>query len=216
MALALELRRHDLVDVQEPVLLQPDLDERRLHPGQHVVDGAQVDVARDRAALRPLEVDLGDAVVLEHGDALLTDVDGDEELALRLGERRAARGLAAAALLRAFALAALRSPLWPCLLGSRLLFGLLRLGLGGLAGAPAPPATAATAPGLRGGRLSRLCDGGLRCGYGLGCFCGSGSLDRRLLLGRLSASKPAQAKSPSCARAAATPPGEAARSVRGK
>ena len=45
---------------------------------------------------------------------------------------------------------------------------------------------------------------------------GSGSLDRRLLLGRVPASKPAQAKSPSCARAAATPAREAARSVRGK
>ena len=44
----------------------------------------------DRAALGPLEVDLGDAVVLEHGDALLADVDRDEQLALRGRERGAA------------------------------------------------------------------------------------------------------------------------------
>ena len=60
-------------------------------PGQDVVDGAHVDVAGDRAALGALEVDLGDLVVLEHGDALLADVDRDEQLALRGGQRRAPR-----------------------------------------------------------------------------------------------------------------------------
>ena len=44
----------------------------------------------------PLEVDLGDPAVLEDGDALLGDVDRDEQLALRGRERRAARRLAAA------------------------------------------------------------------------------------------------------------------------
>ena len=51
----------------------------------------------DRAALGPLEIDLGDLVVLEHGDALLADVDRDDQLALRRRQRRAARRLAAAA-----------------------------------------------------------------------------------------------------------------------
>ena len=91
--LALELGHDDLVDVEEAVLLEPDLDERGLHPGQDVVDGAEVDVPGDRAALGPLEVDLGDAVVLDDGDALLADVDGDQELALR--GRAAARASAA-------------------------------------------------------------------------------------------------------------------------
>src|SRR5207237_1021632 len=59
--------------------------------GQDVVDGAEVDVPGDRPSIRPLEVDLGDAVVLEDGDALLADVDRDEELALRRRERRPAR-----------------------------------------------------------------------------------------------------------------------------
>ena len=51
--------------------------------------------------------------------------------------------------------------------------------------------------------------------YRFRCFCRSGSLAGRLLLG-LSGSKPAQEKSPSCARAAATPARTAARSVRGR
>ena len=87
----LELGPDDLVHVQEAVLLEPDLDERRLHAGEHVVDDAEVDVPGDRAPLGTLEVDLGDAVVLEDRDALLADVDGDEQLALRRGQRRALR-----------------------------------------------------------------------------------------------------------------------------
>src|SRR5207244_586329 len=77
--------------VEEAVLLEADLDERRLHPREHVVDRALVDVPGDRAALRALEVDLGDPVVLDHGDAALADVDRDDELALRLRPRRPAR-----------------------------------------------------------------------------------------------------------------------------
>ena len=85
---ALELGADDLVDVEEAVLLEPDLDERRLHPRQDVVDDALVDVARDRAPSRALEVDLGHDAVLEHGDRLLRDVDGDQKLALRFRQRR--------------------------------------------------------------------------------------------------------------------------------
>ena len=58
----LDARQHDLVDVQEAVLLEPEVDERRLEAGQDVVDLALVDVADDRAAAAALEVDLGDAV----------------------------------------------------------------------------------------------------------------------------------------------------------
>src|SRR5438105_12525 len=82
-----ELRADDLVDVEEAVLLEADLDERGLHARKHVVDLAEVDVAGDRAAVGPLEVDLGDLVVLEHGDTLLADVDGDDQLALCGRER---------------------------------------------------------------------------------------------------------------------------------
>ena len=94
-----DLRADDLVDVEEAVLLEADLDERRLHPRQDVVDLAEIDVARDRAVVRPLEIDLGGLAVLEHGDTLLADVDGDEQLALRGRERGAALRLTAAALL---------------------------------------------------------------------------------------------------------------------
>ncbi len=58
----LDAGQHDLVDVQEAVLLEADVDERRLEPGQHVVDLALVDVADDRARAAALEVELSDAV----------------------------------------------------------------------------------------------------------------------------------------------------------
>src|SRR4029453_3616184 len=45
--LALELGNDDLVDIKEPVLLEPDVDEGRLHAREDVVDGALGDVARD-------------------------------------------------------------------------------------------------------------------------------------------------------------------------
>ena len=92
----LELGPDDLVDVEESVLLEADLDERGLHPGQDVVDDAEVDVPGDRASLRALEIDLGDTVVLEDRDSLLADVDGDDELALRGRQRRALRRCAPA------------------------------------------------------------------------------------------------------------------------
>ena len=95
VALALELRHDDLVDVEEAVLLEPDLDERCLHAGQDVVDDTEVDVPGDRAPLGPLEVDLGDAIVLDHGDALLADVDRDQQLALGGRQRCPPRRLAA-------------------------------------------------------------------------------------------------------------------------
>ena len=58
----LDARQHDLVDVQEPVLVEPDVDEGRLESGEDVVDAALVDVADDRAPTAALEVDLGYAV----------------------------------------------------------------------------------------------------------------------------------------------------------
>ena len=60
----LDAGEHDLVDVQEAVLVEPDVDEGGLEAGQDVVDAALVDVADDRAAATALEVDLGDAVAV--------------------------------------------------------------------------------------------------------------------------------------------------------
>ena len=65
----LDARQHDLVDVQEAVLVEADVDERGLEAGQDVVDLALVDVADDRARAAPLEVDLGGAVA--RGDVTL-------------------------------------------------------------------------------------------------------------------------------------------------
>src|SRR5439155_6464593 len=53
---------HDLIDVQKAVLLQADVDERRLQAGQHVVDLALVDVSDDRAPAAALYVQLSDPV----------------------------------------------------------------------------------------------------------------------------------------------------------
>ncbi len=58
----LDARQHDLVDVQEAVLLEADVDERGLQAGQDVVDLALVDVADDRASAAALYVELSDAI----------------------------------------------------------------------------------------------------------------------------------------------------------
>src|SRR5213079_29475 len=184
---ALELRADDLVDVEEAVLLEADLDERRLHAEQDVVDAAEVDVAGDRAALRPLEVDLRDLIVLEHRDTLLADVDRDDELALRLGQRCAALGLATAASLLAAALLPLRDRLAL----ARLALGLAGRGLarrrflvgrrrgrrsGRRGGLLAPAAAAATAASLG---LGGIGCGGRAVGCGRLDYVGLGpSLDR--------------------------------------
>ena len=62
---------HDLVDVQEAVSLEADVDESGLHTGQDVVDLALVDVADDRAAATPLDVELGDLPLVARGCLLV-------------------------------------------------------------------------------------------------------------------------------------------------
>ena len=116
--LPFELRDDDLVHVEEPVLLEPDLDEGRLHAREDVVDDALVDVARHGAVRGAAEVDLDDDAVLEHGDPLLGHLDRDEDLLLDLRKGRALRRLRAPAA---------RLRVLPVLL---LLPGLARLGLG--------------------------------------------------------------------------------------
>ena len=63
----LDAGQHDLVDVQEAVLVEADVDERGLEAGQDVVDLALVDVADDRAVAAALEVELRDAVARRWG-----------------------------------------------------------------------------------------------------------------------------------------------------
>ena len=200
MAPALELGDDDLVDVEEAVFLESDLDERGLHPRQDVVDGALVDVAGDRAPLGALEVDLGNLVVLEYGDPLLADVDRDEQLALRGRQRRAARRGAPSLRAAAAARALRRFPLGTaCFLLGRV--GRLRLGRRRFRLLLATFAAAATASALRPDLFAR-CRGGRRCDYwfGLGsALCG------RVFLALLAPEELQQKKSPSRARALASP-----------
>ena len=58
----LDARQHDLVDVQEAVLLEADVDEGGLQARQDVVDLALVYVADDRAIAASLYVELSDAI----------------------------------------------------------------------------------------------------------------------------------------------------------
>src|SRR5262249_13657193 len=60
----LAAREDDLVDVQEPVSLQADVDEGRLHSGKDVVDLPLVDVSDDRPAAAALDIELGDLPVV--------------------------------------------------------------------------------------------------------------------------------------------------------
>ena len=105
----------DLVHVEEAVAVEPDVDERRLHARQDVVDDALVDVPGDRAMRSPPEVHLGDLPVLEDRDRLLEHVDGDEDLLLDVrhtvrGGPVSAREPAALLALRRLAAAALLRP----------------------------------------------------------------------------------------------------------
>ena len=58
----------DLAGVEHGVAAAADVDERRLHAGQHVLHLAQVDVADHGAGRRPGHVVLDQDAVLEHGD----------------------------------------------------------------------------------------------------------------------------------------------------
>ena len=203
VAAALELGADDLVDVEEAVLLEADLDERRLHAGEDVVDDALVDVAGDRAAAGALEVDLGDAVVLEDGDTLLAHVHGDEQLALR--RRQGPAGLLAAARLGAPRALLARSGglLRPVLLrfrGRPAAAGGRRLGLGRggrcrrFGGGALPPlaaAVSAAAPAT--GRLSALGGGvGLCYSSRVGVLRFGDCFDRGRLGSPSTASEPRQ------------------------
>src|SRR5918999_555561 len=95
----LDAREHHVVGVQEAVLLPPDVDERRLEPGQDVVDLALVDVSDDGPRSAALDVELADAPVvacfllaaalatcgggplrLQDRDSRFATVDRDEQL----------------------------------------------------------------------------------------------------------------------------------------
>src|SRR5207237_7309956 len=70
----------DLRNVQERVALEPDIDERRLHPRQDLRDASLVDVADDPALILALDEDLDDLVVRENGHARVVARRGDDHL----------------------------------------------------------------------------------------------------------------------------------------
>ena len=81
-----ERRPVDLTGVQHRVAALADVDERRLHRGQHVLHPAEVDVADDRGLRLAGDVVLDEHLVLEHADlgqvvALAHDHDAVDRLA---------------------------------------------------------------------------------------------------------------------------------------
>jgi hypothetical protein len=61
--------------VEEGILVQADVHERRLHAGEDVGNDALVDVADDGATARPLDVQLGELVAILHGETGLRHAD---------------------------------------------------------------------------------------------------------------------------------------------
>ena len=58
-------------NVQEARLLESDIDERRLHPGQHPRDLALIDVAGEADLAIALEVEFRELVIFKQRDAHL-------------------------------------------------------------------------------------------------------------------------------------------------
>ena len=70
----------DVSDVQEGGALQPNLDERALHAGQHAGNAAEVDITHQTAMAGPLDVQLINHTVVEHRHPRLLRCDVDEDL----------------------------------------------------------------------------------------------------------------------------------------
>ena len=65
--------------MEERRTVEPDFDERRLHARQHARGAALVDVARQAAAVGPLEVDLDQHAVLDDGGTRFARRDVDQD-----------------------------------------------------------------------------------------------------------------------------------------
>src|SRR3954454_24378698 len=72
----------DLTGVQDGVTALADVDERRLHAGQHVLDAAEVDVPGEGGRLGLRDVVLDEDVVLEDGDLRALAALADDHLAV--------------------------------------------------------------------------------------------------------------------------------------
>ena len=69
-------------DVEECRALEPDVDERRLHPRENAAHLAEIDVPERALRGLSLDVELGDDPVFDERDACLSDVDVDDEKVL--------------------------------------------------------------------------------------------------------------------------------------
>src|SRR5690606_23935748 len=84
----------DLARVEDAVAALADVDEGRLHAGQHVLHAAQVDVADGGGVGGAGDVVLDEVALLEHGDLGALRADADEHLPRRALVDGAARLLA--------------------------------------------------------------------------------------------------------------------------
>ena len=80
--LALGLAVPDVGHVQEGRALQADVDEGRLHAGQHAHHLAEVDVAHQAALERAFDVQLLHGAILDDGDARLLRRPVDQDVLL--------------------------------------------------------------------------------------------------------------------------------------
>src|SRR5205814_9824422 len=79
-------RVEHIVDVEEPVALQADVDEGRLHAGKELRDPAFVDVADDPALPLAFDEHFGHEVVLENGHDGFVAIGGDDHLLVHFHE----------------------------------------------------------------------------------------------------------------------------------
>ena len=83
-------RRDDVRDVEEAVAFETEVNERRLHAGQHFRYPALVQIANDTARALALDEDFGDLIFLENRDPCFVGARGDDHL---LGHARNSAGL---------------------------------------------------------------------------------------------------------------------------
>ena len=74
-----KLLGNDVPIVQERVLLEPDIDECGLEPGLQVFDAALEHAGDDSRLGRPLDAELFELAVFEHGDPVLQRLGVDDD-----------------------------------------------------------------------------------------------------------------------------------------
>src|ERR687895_794188 len=81
----------DLPRVEDTVARLADIDERRLHPRQHVLNSPEIDVSDQRAVVRAGDIVLDDLRLFENGYLGPARIGMYEHGALSLGRRRPLR-----------------------------------------------------------------------------------------------------------------------------